>query len=89
MSAISETVREMMASVEPLTWLTSRSTYASEGANPDTCDFAFATRRRCPWPRPQALTRWAEPRNKDDLVERALPGFARAREGALSDTRRT
>ncbi len=25
----------------------------------------------------------------DDMVERALPGFARAREGALNDTRRT
>jgi aspartate aminotransferase len=66
MSAISATVVEMMASVEPVTWFTSRSTYASEGMKPGACDFCFGNPQEMPLAEiHQALSRWAAPRNKD------------------------
>jgi aspartate aminotransferase len=66
MSAISSTVRQMMTGLEPVTWFTTRSTYASEGSRPDGCDFCFGNPQEMPLPEiTQALTRWSQPRNKD------------------------
>jgi aspartate aminotransferase len=66
MSAISATAREMIASVEPVTWFTTRSTYASEGMKPGACDFCFGNPQEMPLAEiHQALTRWAAPQNKD------------------------
>ena len=66
MSAISATVREMMASVEPVTWFVSKSTYASEGMKPGACDFCFGNPQEMPLAEiHQALSHWAAPRNKD------------------------
>lgn len=38
MSASSATVRDMLASLEPVMWFMSRSTYVSEGSKPGACD---------------------------------------------------
>jgi aspartate aminotransferase len=66
MSAISATVREMIASVEPVMWFTSKSTYASEGMKPGACDFSFGNPQEMPLAEiHQALARWAVPQNKD------------------------
>jgi aspartate aminotransferase len=66
MSAISATVREMIASVEPLMRFTSKSTYASEGMKPGACDFTFGNPQEMPLAEiQQALARWAAPQNKD------------------------
>jgi aspartate aminotransferase len=66
MSAISATVREMIASVEPVMWFTTKSTYAAEGMNPGACDFCFGNPQEMPLAEiHQALARWAAPQNKD------------------------
>jgi aspartate aminotransferase len=66
MSAISATVRDMIASVEPVMWFTSQSTYVSEGAKPGACDFCFGNPQEMPLVEIlEALSKWAEPRHKD------------------------
>ncbi len=66
MSAISSTVREMIASVEPVMWFTTQSTYASAGTKPGACDFCFGNPQEMPLAEiTQALTNWARPLNKD------------------------
>lgn len=66
MSAAGSTIRAMMASVEPVTWFTSESTYAKRGANPDACDLTFGNPHEMPLPKiQQSLTKWAVPQNKD------------------------
>jgi aspartate aminotransferase len=62
----SATVREMMASVEPILWFTSQSTHARKGANPGACDFTFGNPHEMPLAEiERAITRWAAPQNKD------------------------
>ena len=66
MSAISATVQEMMASLEPVEWFTTRSTYATQGSRAGACDFCFGNPQEMPLPEiHQALTLWAAPQNKD------------------------
>jgi len=50
MSAISATVRDMIASVEPVMWFTSKSTYVLEGSKPGACDFCFGNPQEMPLP---------------------------------------
>lgn len=62
----SNTVRQMMAAVEPVMWFVSRSAYAREGAKPGACDFCFGNPHDMPLPEiSEALTHWAAPQNKD------------------------
>jgi aspartate aminotransferase len=64
--AAAATVREMIASVEPILWFASQSTHAKHGANPAACDFTFGNPHEMPLPEIQhALTKWAVPRSKD------------------------
>lgn len=66
MSAAGRTVREMMASVEPIFQFVSESTYAKKGTTPGACDFCFGNPHEMPLPAIQdALTKWAMPQNKD------------------------
>ena len=66
MSAAGKTVREMMASVEPIFQFVGESTYAKEGTKPSACDFCFGNPHEMPLPAIQeALTKWAVPQNKD------------------------
>jgi aspartate aminotransferase len=66
MRAAGATARAMAASVEPIMWFDSQSTYARRGANPDACDFTFGNPHEMPLAEIQeALTKWAMPRNKD------------------------
>jgi aspartate aminotransferase len=65
-SSASSTVREMIASVEPILWFASQSTHAKHGANPTACDFTFGNPHEMPLPEiQQAITKWAVPQNKD------------------------
>jgi aspartate aminotransferase len=65
-SSASSTVREMIASVEPILWFASQSTHAKHGANPAACDFTFGNPHEMPLPEIQrAITKWAVPQNKD------------------------
>jgi len=66
MSASSSTVKAMIASVEPIMWFTSESTYARRGANPDACDLTFGNPHEMPLPEiERALTKWLAPQNED------------------------
>jgi aspartate aminotransferase len=65
-SAAGATARAMAASVEPIMWFNSESTYARRGTNPDACDFTFGNPHEMPLAEIQeALMKWAVPRNKD------------------------
>lgn len=66
MRAAGATVRAMAASVEPIMWFNSESTYARRGTNPGACDFTFGNPHEMPLAEIQeALARWAVPRTKD------------------------
>jgi aspartate aminotransferase len=64
--SISSTVREMMASVEPLLWFATQSMHARHGADAAACDFTFGNPHEVPLPAiQQALSRWAVPQSND------------------------
>jgi aspartate aminotransferase len=64
--AVSATVREMMAAVEPVMWFVTQSTYSREGTKAGACDLCFGNPQEMPLPQiSEALIRWAAPQNKD------------------------
>lgn len=66
MSASSSTMKAMIASIEPVLWFTTESSYAKKGANPDACDLTFGNPHEMPLPQiQQALAKWVAPQNED------------------------
>jgi len=62
----SETVREIMAGLEPVLWFVNESTYSREGQKPGACDFCFGNPQEMPLPEiSTAIGRWAQPQHKD------------------------
>jgi len=65
-SVFSETVREIMAGLEPVLWFVNESTYSREGQKPGACDFCFGNPQEMPLPEiSTAIGRWAQPQHKD------------------------
>lgn len=64
--AVSATLREIMAGLEPVLWFVNESTYARDGAKPDVCDFCFGNPQEMPLPEiSKAIAHWAVPQHKD------------------------
>ncbi len=64
--AISETLRDIMAGLEPVLWFVNESTYSREGQKAGACDFVFGNPQEMPLAEiSEAIARWAKPRHKD------------------------
>lgn len=66
MRVASSTVGEVSKYLKHVFWFMTESAYAKRGARPEACDFCFGNPHEIPLPEiAQAITRWAEPKNKD------------------------
>ena len=66
MSAGSSTVHAMMAYIKDVLWFVNDSLYAKHGRDPEACILCFGDPQDMPLLElPQAITRWAQPQNKD------------------------
>jgi aspartate aminotransferase len=66
MSAFSRSVRGMIEYLEPVLSYVGDATYEGRVMRPEACDFRFGNPQEMPLPEiQQALTKWAEPKDKD------------------------
>jgi aspartate aminotransferase len=66
MSAFSRSVRGMIEYLEPVLSYVGDATYQGRVMRPEACDFRFGNPQEMPLPEiQQALTKWAEPKDKD------------------------
>lgn len=66
MSAFSSVVRGMIEYLEPVLENIGDEMYEERVSRPEACDFRFGNPQEMPLPQiQQAITRWAEPKNKD------------------------
>jgi aspartate aminotransferase len=64
--AVSQTLRHIMAGLEPVLWFVNESTYSREGQKAGACDFCFGNPQEMPLAEiSEAIAHWAKPRHKD------------------------
>lgn len=65
-AAVSKTVRDIMAGLEPVLSFINESTYSREGQKAAACDFCFGNPQEMPLAEiSEAIANWAKPRHKD------------------------